>query len=125
MARVVPLLLLLAACRFDHGRGARDGGQPEPPDVATDAGPDAAIDVPPPPNFHLHVEAWMDGRSNLIIKGTSVHWHHFQFAAPGRELFVNKPTILDTYQWFPTWPDIPDAENRDCNCDSSTYTGLA
>jgi len=33
-------------------------------------------------------------------------------------------TKLDAYDWYPTWPDVPDAENRECNCDSSTYGGL-
>jgi hypothetical protein len=84
---------------------------------------DAAIDARPP-SFHLHVEAWMDGRSNLILTGTSARWHHIEFAAPGRETFVNLPTKLSGVDWFPTWPDLPDAENRDCNCDSSTYTDL-
>ena len=66
----------------------------------------------------------MDGRSNLILSGTSARWHHIEFAAPGREQFVNLPTKLGATDWFPQWPDIPDAENRDCNCDSSVFTDL-
>jgi len=119
MWRALPLCL--AACAFEHGWAPRHDGYER--DAAIDAAPDAAIDAAPP-NLHLRVEAWMDGRSNLILHGTSVHWHHIQFAAPGRELFVNKPTKLDAFDWYPTWPDVPDAENRDCNCDSSTYSEL-
>jgi hypothetical protein len=107
MWRAVPLWLV--ACSFEHGQAPPDG--------------QAAADATPA-NFHLHVEAWMDGRSNLIITGNQLRWHHFQYAAPGREQFVNLPTKLDAAEWYPTWPDVPNAENRDCNCDSST-TALA
>ncbi|MBZ0288653.1 MAG: hypothetical protein K8I30_13630, partial [Anaerolineae bacterium] len=72
----------------------------------------------------LHVRALIDGRSQLVVQGNSVYWHHFDFAAPGRHGFVNEPTFLNTQAWFPTWPDVPDAENRDCACASSTYTGV-
>ena len=94
-------------------------------DVATVG--DGSVDTPvdaPPAALHLYVEAKIDGRSNLIIQGTNVTWEHFQFAAPGRETFTNLPTMLDTVAWQPTWPDVPDAENRDCNCMSSTFTDL-
>jgi hypothetical protein len=105
------LPLWLVACSFEH----RFSRQQQTADASLDT---------PPPSFHLHVEAWMDGRSNLIISGTSVHWHHIEYAAPGRESFVNLPTKLATTDWFPVWPDVPNAENRDCNCDSSTYAEL-
>jgi hypothetical protein len=88
-----------------------------------DAGVDA--DPPDPPAaLHLYVEAKIDGRSNLIIRGTTVTWMHFQFAAPGRETFTNVPTMLDAVAWQPVWPDVPNAENRDCNCMSSTFDAL-
>ena len=51
-------------------------------------------------------------------------WHHIQFAAPGRETFTNLPTKLDAVEWQPVWPDLPDAENRDCDCDSSAFAAL-
>ena len=110
--------MCLAACSFEHGVAGRLDAADTAPDVAIDA----AIDAPPVLVFHLHVEAWMDGRSNLLIAGNKLHWHHYQFAAPGREAFENYPTKLDGVDWYPTWPDVPDAENRECNCDSSTYT---
>ena len=71
----------------------------------------------------LMVSAYIDGRSRLILQGDTVHWHHLDFAAPGRLDFVNEPTFLNGEAWFPTWPDVPNAENRDCNCDSSTFKG--
>jgi hypothetical protein len=106
------ILAIAGGCDFEHGQ--------------LQAVPDGAIDAPPdtPAPLQLRIEAWMDGRSQLVFTGHSVHWHHYQYAAPGRELFVNKPTLFDGVEWYPTWPDVPDAENRDCNCDSSTYDQL-
>ena len=26
--------------------------------------------------------------------------------------------------WFPTWPDVPDAKSTSCNCDSNVYLGV-
>ena len=91
--------------------------------VPIDAAADA-IDAPPPIPLQVRIEAKIDGRSNLVLHGTDAYWMHFQFAAPGRETFTNLPTKFDAIEWFPDWPDVPDAENRDCNCMSSTYTGL-
>ena len=91
------------------------------PDAALDA---AAPDAPPVP-MHLHIEADIDGRSDLILQGTTATWLHYQYAAPGREGFTNFPTTLDAVAWQPTWPDVPNAENRDCACKSSTYSALA
>src|SRR5581483_9616890 len=59
----------------------------------------------------------IDGRSDLILIGDTVHWHHFDYAAQ------TGPTYLNGTSWVPTWPNP--GENRDCHCDSSTYTGLA
>jgi hypothetical protein len=92
--------------------------------VAVDAIGVDAIDGPPAVPLHVRIEAKIDGRSNLVLHGTDAYWMHFQFAAPGRETFTNLPTTFDTVEWFPDWPDVPDAENRDCNCMSSTFTDL-
>lgn len=72
----------------------------------------------------LLVGAYIDGVSYLVIHGNQAHWYHEAFAAPGRHLFVDYPTFFMNKAWYPAWPDLPDAENRDCNCDSSTYTGV-
>ena len=115
MGRV--LLLWLVACSYERGQATIDAAPP------IDIAPDIAIDAKPP-SFHVHVEAWMDGVSQLVITGNTLRWHHIEYAAPGREDPANYPTKLDGVDWFPVWPDEPDAENRDCNCDSSTYSGL-
>jgi hypothetical protein len=72
----------------------------------------------------ISVRAYIDGRSMLIIKGNTVQWHHVDWAAPGRLGFVDFPTIINGIDWDPVWPDVPDAENRWCNCNSTTYEGL-
>lgn len=30
----------------------------------------------------VHVQAWIDGRSQLILTGATAQWQHFDFAAP-------------------------------------------
>ncbi len=72
----------------------------------------------------LKVRAYIDGRSQLNIQGDTLYWHHLDFAAPGRHYFSSEATYLNTVKWQPTWPDKPDAENRDCHCDSSSYVGV-
>lgn len=71
----------------------------------------------------LKVRAFVDGRSQLIIAGNMLHWRHLDFAAPGRhyDAEVSQPTYLNQTAWMPVWPDLPDTENRDCYCDSSSY----
>jgi hypothetical protein len=73
----------------------------------------------------LNVQALIDGKSQLVIQGNNVWWHHIEAAAPGRHSGANDPTVLNGHNWFPSWPDIPDAENRDCGCNSSEYHGLS
>ena len=66
----------------------------------------------------VHVRAWIDGRSELILHGSSVQWQHFDFAAPGRldcDIGVpQEPTTIDANVWYPVWPDLPTCENRSC-----------
>jgi len=77
-----------------------------------------------PPQFSVNIRAYIDGYSQLVIQGNNVYWHHIGAAAPGRHLFGDEPTYLNGAAWNPTWPDDPDAENRECNCDSSTSSDL-
>ncbi len=76
----------------------------------------------------IKVRANVDGRSRLTIQGNTTQWHHFEFAAPGRANVPpigNEPvypTQVQCQDWYPTWPDIPNVENRGCDCDSSVYT---
>jgi hypothetical protein len=82
--------------------------------------------APKPRPTALKVQAYIDGRSQLIIRGGQLYWHHLDFAAPGRhfDARANQPTYLNQTSWMPIWPDAPDSENRDCNCDSSSYEGI-
>jgi hypothetical protein len=115
--RLLAPLLCVTGCRALLGI--------EPPVLATvedaDVAGSDAVDGPPP-NFRLRIQSRIDGRSQLIVHRDTVQWQHFETAAPGRELGANDPTLLDDVAWFPVWPDIPDAENRDCNCFSSKTT---
>lgn len=71
----------------------------------------------------INVRANIDGRSRLILQGNTVQWQHFDNAAPGREPATDQPTLVDCAEWFPTWPDIPDRRNDDCDgCVSSILT---
>ena len=79
----------------------------------------------------LSVAALIDGRSQLIIKGDTIRWHHLTFDAPGRNNGEIQPTLLNCQEWFPDWPDVSDAANffcgcsdSPCGCDSSSYTNL-
>ncbi|HEV8113123.1 MAG TPA: hypothetical protein VGR31_10135 [Planctomycetota bacterium] len=77
----------------------------------------------------IHIRAWIDGRSRLILDDNTATWQHFDFAAPGR-LGCNvglpvESTFLDGVAWDPIWPDVPDCENRFCGgCFSSTFSDL-
>ncbi len=72
----------------------------------------------------LLVGAYIDGISYLMIQGNQAQWYHHWAAAPGRHMYADYPTVFMSKGWLPNWPDIPDAENRDCMCFSSTFTGL-
>lgn len=74
----------------------------------------------------LNIRAYIDGRTQLIIQGNTVYWHHFEFDAPGRQEYEpeDKPTYLNQEEWYPTWPDIPDRSNDFCDCASSIYQGV-
>lgn len=76
------------------------------------------------PDGALRIAALVDGRSRLLLKDGTAQWHHFDFAAPGRHFFLHEPTVLNGVEWFPTWPDEPNAENRDCDCFSDVFGAL-
>jgi hypothetical protein len=78
--------------------------------------------LPLAPANTLRIQALIDGRSQLIVRGNTAQWHHFDWAAPGRHEFVKRSTVINDTLWFPVWPDQPDAENRDCNCTSDLFT---
>lgn len=72
----------------------------------------------------VRIEALIDGRSELRLRGNTAQWFHYDFAAPGRHLFRDEPTIINGIKWQPKWPDIPDAENRFCQCSSDIFPGV-
>ena len=74
----------------------------------------------------LNIRTYIDGRSELIIQGDVLYWHHLDFDAPGRWEHgeIQFPTYLNETAWQPLWPDIPDATNDFCNCNSSTAVGI-
>ena len=56
----------------------------------------------------LRVRALIDGRSQLVIRPDSVRWEHFDYERPGRLFDENEPTYLNSYVWYPQWPDTDD-----------------
>jgi hypothetical protein len=68
----------------------------------------------------LRVRAFIDNLSDLVLTGSSLHWHHLVGAAPGRWSGQNLATYLNTSPWMPAWPAL--GENRYCNCDSQVST---
>jgi ribosomal protein L35AE/L33A len=72
----------------------------------------------------LRVEAFIDGRSQLKIRGNTAQWHHINWDAPGRWGGANYATVINGDNWFPIWPDVPDGKNTSCNCDSDIYSGV-
>jgi hypothetical protein len=74
----------------------------------------------------LSIRAYIDGKSQIIITGNALYWHHLDFDAPGRwELGEGRqPTYLNQVKWDPAWPDVPDPTNEYCNCNSSIYRGI-
>jgi hypothetical protein len=89
-----------------------------------------ALSAPLAAQTTVHVRAYVDGRSRLILAGDSAQWQHFDFAAPGRidcdTGFPSEATWIDGNPWWPNWPDLPTCENRDCGgCTSDVLTGIA
>ena len=77
--------------------------------------------------FEIDIQAYIDGHSLLLLKGSQLLWHHLEHAAPGHWNGNNFPTIISTKrdgvttaqgtQWTPKWPK---AQDRDVN--SETYS---
>jgi RNA polymerase sigma factor (sigma-70 family) len=58
-----------------------------------------------PQNVH-RIQAYIDGRSRLVIRGNTVQWRHYEFAVPGGHGDVARPTVINGKQWFPAWLGI-------------------
>lgn len=69
------------------------------------------------PLLNMDVQAHIDGRDQLIIRDDTLQWHHFDFAAVGRHVGANSPTIINAIsgaglEWIPEWPLPPPDEIR-------------
>ena len=111
---------------FDPGGTDPETPTTPPPPVRppADAAPpiDAAPTTDPTQPFVVQIDAWVDGRSRLILQGGTARWLHLDAAAPGRLGGANTPTVINTFEWMPQWP--AEGENRNCNCESAPYTGM-
>ena len=85
---------------------------------------DIQLDVTPVKTRTFTVSAVIDGESQLWMRGNTAQWYAMNFAAPGRLEGANDPTIINGKAFYPTWPDVPDAENRDCSCMSGIFRGF-
>src|SRR5689334_5420364 len=54
----------------------------------------------------LAISVQIDGHSHLVIRTNEIFWNHFLAGRPGT-FGVNEPTLLNSYRWFPIWPDTP------------------
>jgi len=74
----------------------------------------------------ITVQAQIDGRSQLTIRGNTAQWHHFDFEAPGLSGFppTEVPTIINGANWTPVWPVTGSDRRVDCDCDSNEFTGV-
>src|SRR5438552_2685510 len=71
------------------------------------------------------VRALIDGRSQLILKGFTARWHHFDWAAPGVHGGQYEPTTIDGIAWHPNWENSDiNAEVRVPNSMSDSFDGL-
>jgi dipeptidyl aminopeptidase/acylaminoacyl peptidase len=70
-----------------------------------------------PLRTRLEVSAFIDGRSQMVVRDGSIYWHHFDYAAPGRHADGpggNVPTTFNGNAWYPIWPgDPPDHDPAD------------
>ena len=63
----------------------------------------------------IDIQALIDGRDLLIVKGNTLQWHHTDWAAVGRHGGGDQPTIITTtsngivqmnaFNWIPGWPE--------------------
>jgi hypothetical protein len=71
----------------------------------------------------ITVEAFIDGKSQLIIRGNTAQWHHLEWTAPGIPDVPaeNYPTTINSANWTPLW-SLP---TLDCNCYSDVFSGVS
>ena len=85
------------------------------PVVSAEQSPESEVDTSI--NGIIDIQAHIDGRDHLILKGDTIQWHHFDFSAVGRHIGSNAPTIVNgiqgtSHEWLPIWPSPPPDEIR-------------
>ena len=81
------------------------------------------------PVVRIGIEAHIDGRDRLAIKGDTMQWHHLSAAAVGRHNGADSPTIIsdslgrNVTEWLPQWATPPPNEIRQ-RASSSIFEGL-
>ena len=59
-------------------------------------------------------------RRQLVLKGNTAQWQHFDYGAPGYD--DDLPTRINGSSWYPQWSGDP----RDCNgCYSGIFSGVS
>jgi hypothetical protein len=105
VAAVILLLLIggggVAAYQFMAARDKQTVATPAPSAVTPPAPARAT-----PPNT-IRVQALIDGRSRLIISGSTAHWSNLEFDPPGRFGNSNRPTVFNGQSWYPAWSHVP------------------
>lgn len=52
---------------------------------------------------NVRVITYIDGKSELHLKGGDIWWEHKQFSLPGKWNGNNFPTMINNNSWFPEW----------------------
>jgi hypothetical protein len=115
--RFLSIALLLVADPGSAFGGWTGCSSPSGPTCTVTSDGDKAVESVSTTGFTI--TALIDGRSQLIVQGNTATWRHLDYAAPWRFRYI--PTTINSVNWLPTWTDVPNAENRNCNCYSSTF----
>ena len=75
--------------------------------------------------FEIDVQAYIDGNSRLILKGSQIFWHHFAWTEPGKQDGHDFSTIITTkmdgveivheMQWMPQWQQAGQGDTGLCS----------
>lgn len=115
MKKIVISVLVVLAFPWISVVSAEHG--PESPVTRANGAIDPISEVDVSINGIIDIQAHIDGRDQLILKGNTIQWHHFDFAAVGRHIGSNAPTIVGgiqgiSHEWLPVWPSPPPDEIR-------------
>jgi hypothetical protein len=85
-------------------------------------------------DVEYRIRAYVDGRDRLVLRGAQAVWEHYDFAAVGRHLGADHPTLISSVSagqpimnevaWTPAWPEPVPAEIR-YRATSQPFAGLA